>query len=54
MSFFKVDKTPVSTNKPEYILTVKKLKYVIGKDGKGYWIKPTLPFDNNYDRELPF
>jgi hypothetical protein len=54
MSFFKVDKKLLSTDRPEYIVTVKKLRYVIGKDGKGFWLQPTLPFDNNYDEELPF
>ena len=54
MAFFKVYKTPVFTGKPDYIITVRRLRYVIGKDGKGYWLRPTLPFDNNYDKELPF
>ena len=54
MSFFKADKKSAAVGKPDYIITVRKLKYVVGQDGKGYWLKPTLPFDNNYDKELPF
>lgn len=54
MAFFKADTNLAKERKPESVVTVNKLRYVVGTDGKGYWLKPTFTFDNNYDKELPF
>ena len=52
MSFFKVNRS-LSDKDTLYSKTVvKKLRYVVGKDGKGYWLKPDPPMPTDYEEDI--
>lgn len=53
MAFYKVDRT-FSEIKELEAKSAPKLRYVIGKDKKGYWIRPKPPMPIDYCDDIPY
>lgn len=54
MAFFKVNRSSCDNKITRDIPEPEKPRYVVGEDGKGYWIRPKPPMAIDYDEDIDY
>lgn len=54
MAFFKVNRSSCNTDISRDIPEPVKPRYVIGENGKGYWIRPEPPMAIDFDEDIDY